>query len=351
MTASWLGISSYYSEVNPFMSFVTDTKVNKVREARANLEATESGIASYRSRLQSASFQVRAESIDLEAYHKAFPGRDFFEDQHIRKLLAAKDLALEVAAGEPWLQSILLLACAANAVHSSNMTRRADLRRRRADEYVNRRVDVVGSINETTAKILTDVRALPDELAETTKVSEDCRDASTRADRKFDLAVTSPPYLNGTNYFRNTKIELWLTDYIKTEKELGDYRLRAIAAGINNISSKRPPVHSFDFVESVAERLDILAPDKRIPALVRHYFSDMSQMFSSVSKVLQPGAPFVLDIGDSKYYSVHVPTDKLLIKVAESTGLALVSNHVLARRYSRDRSPLVQVELTFRKAH
>jgi len=28
-------------------------------------------------------------------------------------------------------------------------------------------------------------------------------------DLHIDAVITSPPYLNGTNYLRNTKIELW----------------------------------------------------------------------------------------------------------------------------------------------
>jgi len=39
----------------------------------------------------------------------------------------------------------------------------------------------------------------------------------------FDLILTSPPYLNGTNYFRNTKLELWITGFLENEAELGKF--------------------------------------------------------------------------------------------------------------------------------
>ena len=35
--------------------------------------------------------------------------------------------------------------------------------------------------------------------------------------KKFDGVITSPPYLNGTNYFRNTKLELWFMNFINDE--------------------------------------------------------------------------------------------------------------------------------------
>ena len=37
---------------------------------------------------------------------------------------------------------------------------------------------------------------------------------------KISAIITSPPYLNGTNYFRNTKIELWFLRYLQYENDL-----------------------------------------------------------------------------------------------------------------------------------
>jgi hypothetical protein len=52
------------------------------------------------------------------------------------------------------------------------------------------------------------------------------------------MAVTSPPYLNGTNYFRNTKIELWLLGFIENEQELKNLRREAISAGLMTFKSR-----------------------------------------------------------------------------------------------------------------
>ena len=40
-----------------------------------------------------------------------------------------------------------------------------------------------------------------------------------------DCVITSPPYLNGTNYIRNTKLELKLTDYILSEKDINKIKM------------------------------------------------------------------------------------------------------------------------------
>jgi len=103
-------------------------------------------------------------------------------------------------------------------------------------------------------------------------------------------------------------------------------------------------------VERVGLALDKAEGDRRIPQLVRGYFSDMFEMFVSVYKALRRGGRFVLDIGDSKFYGVHVPTDMLLAEVAAKAGFKLETTRLLARRYSYDRTELRQVELVFQKA-
>ncbi|MFD3978501.1 restriction endonuclease [Streptomyces griseus] len=350
VVASQSGIDSSYSEINPFMSFVAETKVNAARTARENQSEFQAAAKQFLKHLRSDGLEHEAKLVDLSAYHEAFPRRDFFEEDHLRTLLAVKDLACRTGDGRAWLRDLLLLAVASNAVASSHMTRRADLRRRRANEYVTRVVDVQGLVHSSVTQMMRDIQMIPDRTGSMTKLSEDCREISHGEAGRFDLAITSPPYLNGTNYFRNTKIELWLLDFIKAEKELPGLCRKAVTAGINNVSRTRTLEHTYPSVEEVASALDVASPDKRIPLLVRQYFSDMTQVFQAVQHNLKTGGEFIFDIGDSKFYGVHVPTDRLLIQVAEHVGFEVTSDEVIARRYSRDRSELRQVEIIFRKA-
>ncbi|MEE1780422.1 MULTISPECIES: class I SAM-dependent methyltransferase [Streptomyces] len=349
VVASHAGVNSSYSEINPFMSFVAETKVNAARAARKNQSEFQAAAKQFLKHLQSDSLEHEAKLVDLSPYHEAFPKRDFFEEDHLRMLLAIKDLAYRISDGRVWLRDLLLLATASNAVASSHMTRRADLRRRRANEYVTRVVNVRDFVHSSITQMVRDISMIPDRAAPMAKLSEDCRDGRHGETNQFDLAITSPPYLNGTNYFRNTKIELWLLDFIKVEKELPGLCRKAVTAGINNVSKTRNLEHTYQSVEEVASALDVASPDKRIPLLVRQYFSDMTQVFQAVQHNLKPGGQFIFDIGDSKFYGVHVPTDRLLVQVAERVGFEVVSDEVIARRYSRDRSALHQVEIIFRK--
>lgn len=349
LAASALGIPSFYSEINPFMAFVAETKVNVASWAHSNLEVLNELCNEYVHLLHSRALENIDVDKDIEAFERAFPKRDFFESIHLRHLLAARELAKQLTENSKEVRSLLLLACASNAVLSSNMTRRADLRRRRSDEYRNRVVDVPTLVSNSVQRIVRDISQLLVHQARTTKVSDDCRSIPISYGNSFDLAITSPPYLNGTNYFRNTKIELWLAGFIETEKELKSLRSHAITAGINNVSVLKKEYTKFEGVEEVARKLDVCAKDKRIPSLVRHYFSDMKEVMSSVLFSLVPGGRFFLDIGDSKFYGVHVETDRLIAEVAKSVGFEVEHKKIIAKRYSRDKTELIQAEFLFKK--
>lgn len=349
LVAATMGIPSFYSEVNPFMAFVADTKVNVAAWARQHLPAVRKIASRFLSDLREATLETEGGRADLSGYETAFPKRDFFEDRHLRHLIAAKQLAESLTENAPQVRALLRLACAANVVRSSNMTRRADLRRRRPDEYKGRVVNVAHFVRESVERILSDLEELPVKMAGTTKLASDSRELGDAYENRFSTVITSPPYLNGTNYIRNAKLELWYLGFLGSEDDLAGFRKQTVCAGINDVSKARSEHTRFDNVEAVAGQLDVKTKDRRIPTMVRQYFSDMGRVFASCLRSLAPGGRLVLDIGDSQFYGVHVPTDELLIDVARSVGLQFDHKHYLAPRYSRGDVELKQFELVFSK--
>ena len=70
-------------------------------------------------------------------------------------------------------------------------------------------------------------------------ISEDARKLASLPTIGVDAVVTSPPYVNGTNYFRNTKVELWFLRCLKSSADLRLFRDKAVSAGINDVSMSR----------------------------------------------------------------------------------------------------------------
>jgi len=169
-------------------------------------------------------------------------------------------------------------------------------------------------------------------------------------EEKVDLIITSPSYLNGTNYFRNTKLELWILDFIKNEADLKAFRRVTIPSGINYISKERDNPIEFECVEQVARKLDKIAYDLRIPKMIRCYFSDMYLSLQNMFQILQSDGYAFIDIGDSIFCGVHVKTDEILKELAvQEVGFSFKKMQFLRQRRSYNGSLLTESLIILQK--
>ena len=342
------GIRSSFTELNPFMRWVTETKTNAATHARRRLAEVTKRTKDFSSYLRSKSFERQAANVNLSGYASAFPGRPIFEEQNLRLLLSAKAYVDSLSV-DTHVRSLLTIAIAGTLVDCSNMTRRADLRYRREGEYKDRIVDVASAITSRLGDIVSDLHFPWLETEDVAFVNNNARALHAEAVNAIDNIITSPPYLNGTNYFRNTKIELWFFDYIKTERELPLFNLDCVAGGITSVTKARRSVYTNPQIEKIVRDLRATEGDGRIATMVEMYFSDMFEVLRNCLLYLKSGGTMSLDIGDSKFYGVHVPTDLILANVARDVGFAIQRRAIIARRHSRDKTPLSQVELTLRR--
>ena len=238
------------------------------------------------------------------------------------------------------------LAVAVSLVPSSNMIRRTDLRRRTPRDPQPQQL--LSRLSIVLGQILDDL--LDTTIAgagRATHVANDVRQLRVEKDNRYSLIVTSPPYLNGTNYFRNTKLELIALGFIEDERQLSDLRTMSITAGINNVTKRRSAPREIPEVERVATILDRVAYDQRIPMLVRLYFSDMLDALAAIRASATDCAELLLDIGDSRFAGTEVPTHELLTVIAGYTGWSHVETLPLRDRRSYDGAKLVQVVQRF----
>ena len=204
LVASCQGINSFYSESNPFMQKVIETKINGVRFIN------ESGTISKFER-----YLNLVSKCEIKDYATWNGFEKFFGSKQLNELLTLKELISNE--DDQKIKDVLFIALSAIVVKVSKMTRRGDLRYATEKEYKTE--DVIKCFIEKLQEIIFDIKNYGNILkCETVKVSEDARD-NNYVDI-FDCVITSPPYLNGTNYIRNTKLELKLNDFIIDEKEL-----------------------------------------------------------------------------------------------------------------------------------
>lgn len=347
--ASKMGLKSFYSEMNPFMRFILNTKVNIVRSIQSNKSIYLSEMNNIRNYILSDDFNNTICSELTDTKYTFLLSKDYFKETDLKYLKSILDIANNHHYSDE-VSELVKCAVACITVDTSNMTRRADLRRRRSNEYLTRVVDVPKQFIDKWDQFIYDIENSDVLLEPAVCISNDARQNNPEYIDSFDFVITSPPYINGTNYIRNTTLELILTELVANDSELKSLKEKTVCGGISDACSSRlDELIKFPYVEDVAIKLDASSKDKRIPLMVRCYFSDMYKVLSSVYSMMKPNSLFALDIGDSKFYGVYVPTDVILSKLAEEVGFSIYSHSKIAERFSRDKTLLKQELIIFEK--
>ena len=338
LVASKHGIMSYYSETNPFMRDVIEAKINCVKRLR------DSGIGSrylneFLLSLDKYRYRPRAKSATWDGFEKYFN-----EDVLIR----IQDMQKRVnKIPDSDTRKIALVILASVIVRASNMIRQGDLRFAKDSEKNVHDRDIVSNFKVKLEQAVSDIDCNDcPTLASTVCLSEDSR--LVDGENFVDCVITSPPYLNGTNYVRNTKLELKLAGYVSSETDLPLFHSKGIIAGINNVSKRK---EIFEAPKCVQFYLDLLKPvayDKRIPIMVAGYFHDMEQVIERLSRIMKDRGIFIMDIGDSQFAGIHIPTHVILTEICENYGFKLFSEEVLRERRSKNGMVLSQRLLKFR---
>ncbi len=151
---------------------------------------------------------------------------------------------------------------------------------------------------------------------------------------KFDLAVTSPPYMNGLDYVMNYKIEMGWLGFVQSQKDLKSIKDAMVVC--DNVSKGlvrkfygSPTTYTNPWIEAI--KTDIQKSITRrgayrrqdMPYIVHKYFDDLYKVIKNVAYSLKHGGRFILVVGDSLIADVYVPTDLLIAKIGLDLGLKI----------------------------
>jgi tRNA G10 N-methylase Trm11 len=338
LVATQRGLLTYYSESNPFMVTVIQAKINSVKRL------VDSGIGttvlqSFIDRFEDLSFQMSLISEDFGGFEKFFDNEALAKITYIKRLIAGVD--------EKDSRALLMLALSSIIVSASKMVRRGDLRFAKGNEKKPGDSDVFGLFRNKVNDIIADINSDGRKISNfSIMLSSDARDIDIVD--QIDCVITSPPYLNGTNYIRNTKLELKLNDFVKTEDDLPAFHSKGIVAGINNISKRNGEIPVLPVVQLYIDELTPVAYDKRIVKMVAGYFYDMNSVIEKLARAMKDNAIFIMDIGDSQFAGVHIPTHEILSDICATHGFLKYDEEILRERRSKNGMVLSQRLLKFR---
>lgn len=348
LTAAQMGLRSFYSELNPVLQFLIESKSLALS---FDIKARERAVTNLRTVRAELAYSIQSFNADREleeTFCKVFGDRGHVSRDQLILILRIRTLIDELACIDQLSARFLTVASLGSLISASNLIRRGDLRFRNQKELKDHRPDFVREVGLQIDNIIRDISSLEGQLHRPFLITENAKNLGKIEHMKIDAIVTSPPYLNGTNYFRNTKMELWFLRCLRSNDDLSSFRFKAVTAGINDVTTRKAGDVIDMELKSLIEKLEANAYDKRIPQMVANYFADMSTVFGSLRPHLNAGAVVAVDIGDSAYGNTHVPTDRLLRKVFEDLGFSLQTDITLRKRASRGGFPLRQALLVFK---
>src|SRR5258708_6086205 len=152
--------------------------------------------------------------------------------------------------------------------------------------------------------------------------------------KKFRLCLTSPPYLNSFDYTDVYRPELFLSKTILSSKALYSHRLHTLRS---HVQAKWPDPTRANFgplydqcFEEIRQREEALW-NKRLPIMIQAYFEDIESILKNLRKLAMPNAHLWFVVSTSAYGGVEIPVDLIAAHVGERAGWSLKDVNVIRR--------------------
>ncbi len=342
------GSTAYYAELNPVFQKVAAAKFIAIGLNQDQRAAVSEELRSLADDLPAALDSVGPDRHLHQAYLRTFGTSNYFSDHTLETVLSVRTYLDTLNTKASATREFVQIATLASLQPASLLVRAGDLRFRTERDTAQMQPLIPG-IQHRMLSMADDIQHCETITERPLLVSSDAKRLDRLPPLGIDAIVTSPPYLNGTNYIRNTKLELWFIRALADKSQLRSYRNASVTAGINDVIGPEPPVRS-KIAQTAIDMLRTRAYDSRIPKLVASYANDIERVFGGLAMHMREGAPAFIDIGDSSYAGVHVATDEILTEVAAKSGFQRVASEVLRTRMSRSGIALSQKLITLEYA-
>ena len=352
------GLSTVYSEVNPLLQYLIQTKLRVLKASVQQRRKLAQNLNDISKIILKSLDNFNEDNVLRETYQKLFSESKYFSEvafSHILKLRTFIDITkLE----DDLLADTLTVAVLSCLLPVSFLKKVGDVRFKTKKELEKDLKTFAEILPQKIVDIADDVVNFEYSLKNSHElILSNAKNIGRVNDVKIGAIITSPPYLNGTNYFRNTKIELWFLRYLQYENDLRFFRDQALTSGINDVKKEYAFTNGINISSKSKLLRDTLAElsknayDSRIPIMAKSYFEEMYLIFNDCKQHLSNDSKILIDIGDSIFCGVHINTDEILIEILMGLGYKLLDNKILRKRRSRNNEVLTQSLLVFQYSY
>lgn len=318
------GIRSIGTELNPLLAYIGNVKLKYWKEDPENLSTALQKVISHVNTPNAE--KIEAPSF-LETQRQFNPGVLL----NLERLKWAIDNLTFATTNreEKAIRDLLRMAFSAILVDCSNLKRSPclgyALYKKVEDDSPQR------LFQKKVESIIADLRLLQNHYRRVLNTSARifCANAATfeHEPNSVDLAVTSPPYMNGLDYVINYKIEMAWLGFISSHQEAKAIKDEMVACdnvskGLIAASAISEKPFSDPWLDAIKEK--IISNIRRrgiyrrpdMPEIVDKYFQDMFKVLKRTNTAIRPSGRLVMVVGDSLIAETYIPTDLILAKMA-----------------------------------
>lgn len=172
----------------------------------------------------------------------------------------------------------------------------------------------------------------------------DARRVDEHLSAKVDLVITSPPYPNRMSYIRELRPYMYWMGYLEKAREAGELDWQAIGgtwgAATSRLSDwQRNEAIGYypEYFKAILRQIedDENKSGRKMSNYVARYFEDMVQHFDGLARVLNPGATIHYVVGNSTFYGIIVPVERIYKEIMTSVGFSEVNVETVRKRNSK----------------
>jgi len=328
LTASINNIQSIGIEVNPFVAFMSNTKLEN---------------------FTSKEFSYAFDKV----LSKAYEGRisplcsfsTFSEQSGRNKWLFNSDILNSFEGGWQALKSfpdaqrkIFQLSLIGAAMDNCNAVKDGKCLKYRSN-WQKRNFNRDTFINSLEERLIKNQEDLDSSIIKqkATIINSDARQSIKSLSHNYKLCITSPPYLNSFDYTDIYRPELFLGKFITNQQELKELRFKTIRSHVE-IALPKPISNTFGEVyHSVHQKISSSENiwSKQIPTMIQSYFEDMERVLVDLLTKAKKGGELWLVVANSVYVGVEIPVDLILAEIGTRNKWKLKRIEILRHIYRR----------------
>lgn len=166
----------------------------------------------------------------------------------------------------------------------------------------------------------------------------DARSIPNEYNGAYDTVITSPPYPNRISYIRELRPYMYWMDYLETSDQASELDWQTIGGTWGKATSLLATWKSDEslpqYVYDIADKIS-LADNKSAGLMANYvlkYFEDIKVHLKSMYSGLAPKGKVFYIIGNSSFYGVTVPSERIYVDIMHEIGFINAEYRIVRKR-------------------